>query len=123
MNISESEATISGIPKVTEEVISTTQSLEAEGTGYMIYIIGAVALLLVLFFMRRGKSKSARREIGIVGERNAGKTQLFIALTAGKEFETVPSIVNNTGEVEIGRKTYKLCDFMGDNLSKEEVLS
>jgi hypothetical protein len=35
----------------------------------------------------------------------------------------VPSITNNTSTLEVGRKTYKICDFIGDNLSKEEVIS
>ena len=54
----------------------------------------------------------------LVGERGAGKTQLFINLCGGKTFETVPSIVNNTGSIMIGRNKYTLNDFIGDNISK-----
>lgn len=59
----------------------------------------------------------------MVGERGAGKTQLFIGLCGGKPFETVPSISNNTSTLQLGRRSYLICDYIGDNLSKEEVLS
>jgi GTPase SAR1 family protein len=72
----------------------------------------------VLIFIRNRKSKNNKKEIGLIGERGSGKTQLFIGLSGGKPFETVPSLVNNTCEIEIGRNKYKLCDFIGDNLSK-----
>lgn len=74
---------------------------------------------MILF---KRKPKSNKKEIGIVGERAAGKTQLFIGLAGGKVFESVPSIANNICQFEVGKKQYKLCDFMGDNLSKEEVI-
>lgn len=89
----------------------------------MIYIIAVAAIVIVLLVLKKGKSKSSKREIGIVGERGSGKTQLFIGLSKGKPLETVPSISNNTSEIEIGNNKYKLCDFIGDNLSKEEVVS
>jgi len=58
-----------------------------------------------------------------VGERGAGKTQLFINLCGGKQFETVPSIVNNSGTFVLGRNKYTLNDFLGDNISKEKIVS
>jgi GTPase SAR1 family protein len=79
----------------------------------------AVAYLL----WSRRKSKSSKREIALIGERGSGKTQLFIGLCGGKPFETVPSIANNNCEKDFGGNKYSVCDFMGDNLSKEEVLS
>lgn len=36
---------------------------------------------------------------------------------------TVPSIVNNVCETQLGRRVYTVRDFIGDNVSKEEVLS
>jgi len=41
------------------------------------------------------KKKAAKSNIFLVGERGSGKTKLFYRLTNGKEFETVPSCVNN----------------------------
>lgn len=35
----------------------------------------------------------------------------------------MPSITNNTTSIELSGKAYKICDFIGDNLSKEELLS
>ena len=79
-------------------------------------------LLITLVIILKRKPKNNKKEIGIVGERAAGKTQLFMGLAGGKTFESVPSIANNICQFEVGRKQYKLCDFIGDNLSKEEVI-
>ena len=81
-----------------------------------------MVLLVTLFLIFKRKPKSNKKEIAIVGERGAGKTQLFIGLAGGKPFESVPSIANNICKLDVGRKQFQLCDFMGDNLSKEEVI-
>jgi GTPase SAR1 family protein len=87
------------------------------------YVIALVVLLFVLIGILRRKSKPSKKEIALVGERGSGKTQLFIGLCGGKHFETVPSITNNTSTLQVGNKNYAICDFIGDNLSKEEVIS
>lgn len=46
-----------------------------------------------------------------------------MGLSRAKAFETVPSIANNHGKIELGRKTYQLTDFIGDNVSKEEIIN
>lgn len=58
-----------------------------------------------------------------MGERFAGKTQLFIALNEGKRFETVPSIRNNCCTKSINKRKYRVTDYCGDNISKEDVLA
>jgi GTPase SAR1 family protein len=80
-------------------------------------------VLAVFLILKSKKSKSNKREIALVGERGAGKTQLFISLCGGKQLESVPSIVNNTGILEIERNKYVLTDFIGDNISKEKIVS
>ncbi len=80
-------------------------------------------MLAVFLILKSKKSKSNKREIALVGERGAGKTQLFISLCGGKQLESVPSIVNNTGILEIERNKYVLTDFIGDNISKEKIVS
>ena len=94
-----------------------------QSQNYTIYLIAVVVLLIVFFIFKSKKSKSNKREIALAGERGAGKTQLFISLCGGKQLETVPSIVNNTGILEIGRNKYTLTDFLGDNISKEKIVS
>jgi len=73
--------------------------------------------------LKSRKSKSNKKEIVLVGERGAGKTQLFVSLCGGKQLETVPSIVNNSGILEIGGSKFVLNDFLGDNISKEKIVS
>ena len=68
------------------------------------------------------KKKKNRNIIALVGERYAGKTQLFINLGGGKKMATVPSIKKNETELKINEKMYRLVDYNGDNLSKEEVI-
>lgn len=63
-----------------------------------------LVLLTILVSIFKRKPKSNKKEIGLVGERGAGKTQLFIGLSGGKAFESVPSIANNTCQYAIGRK-------------------
>jgi GTPase SAR1 family protein len=85
---------------------ATTDLAQEAFTSYVVYVIAGLALLFVIFLIKKGKGKSTKREIGIVGERLSGKTQLFIGLTGGKPFETVPSITNNNAQLALGRKTY-----------------
>lgn len=108
------------VQNITNEVVTAA---EAAGGNYFLYIIVAIVLAIVFLMMKKGKSKSSKSEICLVGERGSGKTQLFVSLCNGKSFETVPSISNNISTVEFGRKTYQLCDFIGDNLSKEEIVN
>lgn len=79
-------------------------------------------LLLAVIVIRRKNSKTSKKEIALIGERNSGKTQLFIGLSGGRSFETVPSISNNSCEIEFGKNKYKIWDFIGDNLSKEVIV-
>ena len=59
----------------------------------------------------------------MVGERSSGKTQLFITLNKGKKVKTAPSIRNNKTNYELNGKNYEMVDFIGDNISKEEILA
>ena len=75
-------------------------------------------VLAAYLVLARGKKKSFKKEIALTGERLAGKTQLFLSLSGSKAFNTVPSINNNVCALELGRNSYQLIDFIGDNLSK-----
>ena len=104
--------------QVLPETTATLPVVEEGASSYLVYLIAVAALLIALFLISKRKVKTSKKEIGIVGERGAGKTQLFIGLSGGKTFETVPSIANNNCELDLGRNKYQLCDFLGDNLSK-----
>ncbi len=71
-------------------------------------------------FLGRKKS-TGQNAIALIGERYSGKTQLFIGLNGGKQFETVPSISNNHTSFKMpsSRKTYQMSDFCGDGISKD----
>ena len=75
-------------------------------------------MLIVFFATRGGKTSNAKKEIALVGERGSGKTQLLISLCNGKAFPTVPSINNNAGELQLGSKSFRVIDFIGDNVSR-----
>jgi hypothetical protein len=97
--------------------IEAATGQQADSYVFLYVIALAVIVIAFVLFIKR-KSKPTKREIALIGERGSGKTQLFIGLCSGKSFETVPSITNNTSTLELGNKTYKICDFIGDNLSK-----
>ena len=69
------------------------------------------------------KQGKGRIRIALIGERNSGKTQLFIKLNGGKKMQTAPSIQNNKTTFEREKKKYEMIDYIGDNISKEEVLT
>lgn len=69
------------------------------------------------------RKPTSRDFVYIVGERNAGKTKLFYKLTKGKDFETVPSVKNNSTKEMVGNRVKTVVDVTGDNHSKEEFLS
>ena len=77
-----------------------------------------MVVLVAFFAMRGGKGGNVKKEIALVGERGAGKTQLLITLCGGKAFPTVPSINNNAAELELGSKSFRVIDFIGDNVSR-----
>ena len=72
--------------------------------------------------MTKKQSKN-RRRIALIGERNSGKTQLFVKLNGGKKMQTAPSIQNNKTTFEREGKKYEMVDYIGDNISKEEILT
>lgn len=73
----------------------------------------------MLVAVKLSKSKKKPKNIiGIVGERFAGKTQLFINLNQGKKMRTVPSIRNNQTTFKLANRNYEMIDYIGDNISK-----
>ena len=79
-----------------------------------------IVLLLILFRLFRKKTSGQRNIIYLVGERNAGKTQLIYLLSKGAKAETVPSIKNNVTEYRLGeRRSVELADIAGSNHTKE----
>lgn len=122
MNITNIPASADDVHAAVSDIAAAADSASSTGFSYHIYVVVIVAIITILFLLKRGTSKNSKKEIAIVGERGAGKTQLFIGLNKGKSLETVPSIVNNVSTIELGRKKYTLCDFIGDNLSKDEVV-
>lgn len=86
MNGSDIPASAETAQNVVEEVIVASETAAEASTNFYIYIIAAVVLLIVFFVMRKGSSKTSKREICLVGERCSGKTQLFISLSQGKPF-------------------------------------
>lgn len=84
-----------------------------------IYIGAIIAIVLILIVFKAFKSKRKPRSlIVLVGERFAGKTQLFINLNQGKKLATVPSIHNNQTSFSLNGKPHKMIDYIGDNISK-----
>lgn len=79
--------------------------------------------MLMMVAVKLSKSKKKPKNIiALVGERFAGKTQLFITLNEGKKMRTVPSIHNNKTWFKLGNRSYEMTDYIGDNISKEEIL-
>lgn len=84
------------------------------------YIAAIIAILFIFIAFKAFKSKRKPRSlIVLVGERFAGKTQLFINLNQGKKLATVPSIHNNETSYSLNGKPLKMIDYIGDNISKE----
>jgi septin family protein len=77
-----------------------------------------VLVVFVLVYFRLGKKKGGKKVIALVGERQSGKTQMFMGLAGGKQLRTVPSIKNNSTTYQVASKPYTLIDFNGDDLSK-----
>ena len=84
-------------------------------------LVGIVVLLITVYFIFGRKKTGNQNLVALIGERNSGKTQLFIRLNSGKSFETVPSIKNNETSFKIptSKKVYKMVDYCGDDISKE----
>ena len=83
------------------------------------FALAIVGLFLLAYLKMAGKNKKLRNKIALIGERNSGKTQLFISLNGGKKMKTAPSIHNNKTDYELNGKKYQMVDFIGDNISKE----
>jgi len=91
------EAAAPIIDAISEEIVHTTVQVAEEGSSTVtFFIISVIIMAIVVFLLMKKKSKVNKTEIGLIGERGSGKTQLFIGLCGGKLFETVPSIANNT---------------------------
>ena len=116
-------ANITNSQTLNESFIATPAIEAAEDSFNWLYLaIGVVVAILFLLF-RKSKAANNKKEIAIVGERGSGKTQLLMTLTGGPTFQTVPSISNNSAPLEIGNTAYRIIDFIGDNVSREEVVS
>lgn len=88
------------------------------------YLLILLLLIVSMVYLRLRKAKSANRNrIVLVGERNSGKTQLWINLNGGKKTATGPSIHNNKTTWREGNKKYEIVDYIGDNISKDEIVS
>ena len=59
--------------------------------------------------------------IALFGERNSGKSQLFRSLTK-REFNELHQYNKDTSMITIGYRRYELIDFVGDQMSKIEVI-
>jgi len=83
-----------------------------------------VVIGIVLYVMLTKKKSGNQNIVALIGERYAGKTQLFMRLNGGKLFETVPSIKNNQTSFKMpsSRKNYQIVDYCGDGISKDEIL-
>lgn len=94
-----------------------TQSQPFVWNSPWLLVIGLLVIIILWRLLR--KKKPQRNNIFIVGDRNSGKTKLFCRLTNGKEYQTVPSCVNNKTEIEVAGRRKLLIDVTGDNHSKE----
>lgn len=75
------------VDAISEEIINTAIQVTEEGSNTItIFIITAVLAAIIVFLIMRKKSKVNKTEIGLIGERGSGKTQLFIGLCGGKPF-------------------------------------
>lgn len=75
------------VDAISEEIINTAIQVTEEGSNTVtIFIITAVLAAIIVFLIMRKKSKVNKTEIGLIGERGSGKTQLFIGLCGGKSF-------------------------------------
>lgn len=114
---------------MTEEiVVNNTIGTIAEESGQnggffgLSYPVMTIIVCIILMFVAVKLSKSKKKPrniIAILGERFAGKTQLFITLNEGKKIKTVPSIRNNKTTYRQGNKAFEMVDYIGDNISKE----
>ena len=87
---------------------------------YKLYILLIVIISFILIKLIKKKKASDRNTIFLVGERNAGKTQLLYSLAKGNKVQTVPSIKNNATTYKLNeRKTVELVDVAGSNHTKE----
>ena len=87
------------------------------------YLIPIVVLFLILIIIKvKGKKSANKTRIVVVGQRFSGKTQLFITLNQGKRYSSVPSISNNHSQFKLQNKKYDLCDYCGDDLSKDDII-
>lgn len=72
---------------ISEEIVSTAAQTAEEGNNTLtFFIITIVLAAIIIFLLMKKKSKVKKTEIGLIGERGSGKTQLFIGLCGGKPF-------------------------------------
>lgn len=88
----------------TNHEIFTAELTQTSSSSLPIYLFIAAVIILLFLLLNRKKNTPNQREIALIGERGSGKTQLFISLCGGKAFETVPSISNNSCQLELNGK-------------------
>ncbi len=62
--------------------------------------------VIVAYRMKSKAKQIVPVQIALLGQRNSGKTQLFIKMTNGIQMETVHSIKNNKAKITIQSKDY-----------------
>ena len=81
------EAVTPTVDVISEEIINTAVQVAEEGSNSVtFFIITVVLAAIIVFLLMKRKSKVNKTEIGLIGERGSGKTQLFIGLCGGKPF-------------------------------------